>query len=222
MQPQSLDRRLRDLPGSSLGPEFTYLSTSDSRRLDDIRRRWGDINDAQTSFSNMSSPLSLTQSSRPRLPGPAQTGIVTAPEFLRGFGGVNSQPVNDARAEHFSPGTTVRDSSSEELRRRRKRRKIDHENGMPGSGLNGFRYGYKGAVVPGRLKMEIASCDGGVVDMLTMHDREYAPENVLRNDQSVYCTHHGQCNLLLRHIGETSFSLTKVVIKSPATGFTAP
>jgi hypothetical protein len=84
-----------------------------------------------------------------------------------------------------------------------------------------FKYGHKGQVVPGRLRMEIVSCDGGE------HRRDSPPglykvQNVLRNDKSVYCSESSQCNLLLKHIGEAPFALEKVVIRAPDRGFTAP
>lgn len=109
-----------------------------------------------------------------------------------------------------------------DINRRRKRRKIDHDDPLVNGGMNGFRYGHRGSVVPGPLRMEIEHCDGGVIPALSMHNQLYAPNNVLRNNRSVYCTHHTQCNLILAHLGQTSFTLTKMVIKAPASGFTAP
>jgi len=50
----------------------------------------------------------------------------------------------------------------------------------------------------------------------------YRPENILKNDQSVYCTKSANCNILLRHRGDTTFSLERLVIKAPERGFTAP
>lgn len=106
-------------------------------------------------------------------------------------------------------------------RRRTKRRKLDSDS--LGGSLPGFSYGYHGQVVPGPLKMEIVSCDGGHYNDSAGHGRFfYWPENVLRNDKSVYCTETNRCNIILRHQGETPFCLKKLVIKAPATGFTAP
>ncbi|OCL14771.1 hypothetical protein AOQ84DRAFT_280359 [Glonium stellatum] len=104
-------------------------------------------------------------------------------------------------------------------RRRTKRRKLEHENAP--QNFEGFKYGHFGQVVPGRLKMEMVSCDGGEYSedpALAL----YRPENVLKNDKSVYCTKSSRCNILLKHQGETTFCLEKIVIKAPERGFTAP
>ena len=106
-------------------------------------------------------------------------------------------------------------------RRRAKRRKLDSDVVSTGH-LGGFSYGFRGQVVPGPLRMEIVSCDGGIHADAVMHGREYQPENVLRNDKSVYCTDKSECNLILQHIGQTPFTLRKLVIKAPERGFTAP
>ncbi|MCJ1275634.1 hypothetical protein MMC21_003437 [Puttea exsequens] len=125
-----------------------------------------------------------------------------------------------------SPDIIAREYSGEaevNSRRRAKRRKIEPE--APSTGhMNGFSYGHRGQVVSGPLKMDILHCDGGVHAEACRHGsgREYARENVLRNDKSVYCTDSSKCNLILRHLGETPFSLKKLVIKAPERGFTAP
>jgi hypothetical protein len=67
--------------------------------------------------------------------------------------------------------------------------------------------------------MEIVSCDGGIFQG---NDTSYSAENVLRNDNSVYCTKSNRCNLVIRHQGGTVFSLKELVIKAPHSGFTAP
>lgn len=104
--------------------------------------------------------------------------------------------------------------------RRNKRRKLDHDSSEKPE-YTCFKYGHKGQVVPGRLRMEVVSCDGGE------HQKDntaglYSVRNVLRNDKSVYCSERSQCNLLLKHMGEASFALEKVVIRAPDRGFTAP
>jgi hypothetical protein len=106
-------------------------------------------------------------------------------------------------------------------RRQTKRRKLDHNAGHKPE-FDGFKYGYKGQVVPGRLRMEILSCDGGEYfdkdHPLGLHN----VRNVLKNDSSVYCSESSRCNLLLKHIGDAPFSLEKIVIRAPDRGFTAP
>ncbi|KAI4678000.1 uncharacterized protein J4E88_006518 [Alternaria novae-zelandiae] len=104
--------------------------------------------------------------------------------------------------------------------RRHKRRKLEHDSSAATEYMC-FKYGHRGQVVPGRLRMEIISCDGGE------HRRDNPPglyrvQNVLRNDKSVYCSESSQCNLLLKHIGEAPFALEKIVIRAPDRGFTAP
>ncbi|KAK5146493.1 hypothetical protein LTR04_001036 [Oleoguttula sp. CCFEE 6159] len=90
-------------------------------------------------------------------------------------------------------------------------------------GLLAFKYGKYGQVVSGRLRMEIDSYDGG-----NFPENEggttalHCAYNVLQNNRSVYCTQRSTCNLILRHQGETIFSLEKLVIKAPERGFTAP
>lgn len=102
-------------------------------------------------------------------------------------------------------------------RARQKRRKLESDDYR--EGIRGFNYGQYGQVVPGALKMEIASCDGGIYD--PDGDNSF-PENMLRNDQSVYCTKSDRCNLVLRHRGEAPFCLKKIVIKAPRSGFDSP
>ena len=120
-----------------------------------------------------------------------------------------------------SPDITAQEYSGEaEMNRRRSKRRKLESDGL-GGGIQGFSYGHFGQVVPGRLKMEIVSCDGGNHIEQSGGAKDYGAENVLRNDQSVYCTRSDKCNIILRHLGETAFCLTKVVIKAPESGFTA-
>ena len=121
-----------------------------------------------------------------------------------------------------SPDIATQEYSGEaEVNRRRsKRRKLEGDG--PGGGMQGFNYGHFGQVVPGRLKMEIVSCDGGSHIEQYNGTKDYGAENVLRNDQSVYCTKSNRCNMILSHIGEITFCLKKLVIKAPERGFTAP
>lgn len=94
--------------------------------------------------------------------------------------------------------------------RRSKRRKLDAERLAPS--FKGFRYGKYGQVQPGQLHMEIVSCDGGMFS----NEESYAADNILKDDNSVYCTKGNRCNIVLRHQGATVFTLREVVIKAPA------
>ncbi|KAF2446114.1 hypothetical protein P171DRAFT_442551 [Karstenula rhodostoma CBS 690.94] len=148
------------------------------------------------------------------------------------------QRVRDARSVIEDPATDVLHSLSDHplnsfhtsrrersppsgldsQRRQTKRRRLDH-SATPVSEYDGFRYGYKGQVARGRLRMEVVSCDGGEYDR---DSSLYRVQNVLSNDKSVYCSQTGSCNILLRHIGEMPFCLEKMVIRAPDRGFTAP
>jgi hypothetical protein len=106
-------------------------------------------------------------------------------------------------------------------RRQTKRRKLEHSAGLKFEN-DGFRYGHKGEVVPGRLRMEILSCDGG-----EYYDKDHPiglhnVQNVLKNDNSVYCSESSRCNLLLKHVGDAPFAMEKMIIRAPDRGFTAP
>lgn len=107
-------------------------------------------------------------------------------------------------------------AESPSRRLRTKRRKLDSDDRRG----EGFTYGHYGQVVPGLLKMEIASCDGGVYydDGTGLSSR---PSNVLVDDSSVYSTRQSRCNLVLRHRGETPFCVKKIVIKAPKEGYDA-
>ncbi|RKF82773.1 putative regulator of chromosome condensation -like protein [Golovinomyces cichoracearum] len=101
--------------------------------------------------------------------------------------------------------------------RRVKRRKLNSDNSE--STFTGFTYGKFGQVEPGKLKMEIVSCDGGILEGT---DMQHPAENVLENDNTVYCTKSNRCNLILQHQGATVFCLKELCIKAPHSGYTAP
>jgi len=120
----------------------------------------------------------------------------------------------------FGPDTRTSDSREDEEanRKRSKRRKMDQE---PVVEVN--KYGYRGRVVSGPLKMDIMTCDGGFMTEVGRSTMVcYSPQNILRNDRSVYCTQTSECNIVFRHMGNHPFSLKKVVIKAPKSGFDAP
>ncbi|KAF2457236.1 hypothetical protein BDY21DRAFT_372029 [Lineolata rhizophorae] len=110
--------------------------------------------------------------------------------------------------------------------RRVKRRRLgnDISNEMVPERKEFVPYGHYGQVVPGKLRMEIEMCDGGEFERSTtsMRMSEHPPENVLKNDSSVYCTEAADCNMMLRHEGNVPFEISKLVIKAPSEGFTCP
>lgn len=109
---------------------------------------------------------------------------------------------------NFSP--PLRPSDLPDSNRRHKRRKLDSDRLAPA--FRGFRYGKYGQVEQGDLKMEIVSCDGGMFS----NESSYAAENILKDDNSVYCTKGNRCNIVLRHQGGSVFTLQELVIKAPA------
>ncbi|KAF2630348.1 hypothetical protein BU25DRAFT_408300 [Macroventuria anomochaeta] len=111
-------------------------------------------------------------------------------------------------------------SAPDTAHRRTKRRKLDHGSSRNAE-YQSHKYGYKGQMVPGRLCMEVVSCDGGQITRDNPM-KIYDVGNVLKNDKSVYCSESSKCNLLLKHIGDAPFALEKVVIRAPDRGFTSP
>ncbi|KAF9890914.1 hypothetical protein FE257_005171, partial [Aspergillus nanangensis] len=126
-------------------------------------------------------------------------------------GTILDEPVPYIDSPTVMPQEAGEDRSTE--RWRVKRRKLESDDNR--EGLQSFRYGQYGQVVPGALKMELASCDGGNYEP---EGESSWPENVLRNDSSVYCTKSDRCNLVLKHCGEAPFCLKKIVIKAPKNG----
>ena len=117
-----------------------------------------------------------------------------------------------------SPTVMPRDVETDsQMNRRTKRRKLESDDAR--ENVRGFSYGEYGQVVPGVLRMELASCDGGIFEP----DGESSfPDNVLRNDASVYCTKSDRCNLILKHMGGAPFCLNRIVIKAPKSGYDSP
>ena len=104
-------------------------------------------------------------------------------------------------------------------RQRNKRRRLD--SSPPPKPLQPIKYGYYGQVEPGRLKLELVSCDGGEhKDPNSPED--LGPQNILRHDKSVYCSERHSINVVLRHADDTPFCLEKLHIVGPEHGFTAP
>lgn len=120
------------------------------------------------------------------------------------------------------PSLTPQQHEQPEENRRVKRRKLDSDR--LSSDFRGFQYGKYGQVQPGTLTMELVSCDGGIyLDDTTHHAAgKYAAENILKNDNTVYCTTGPRCNIVLRHQGATVFTLKELVIKAPRSNFTSP
>ncbi len=103
--------------------------------------------------------------------------------------------------------------------RRVKRRKLDTEtSSVPKQAI---QYGYYGKVEPGRLKMELVSCDGGEHRDPRHPATSLGPDNMLKHDKSVYCSERPHANILLRHADSSTFCLEKLHIIGPEHGFTA-
>lgn len=228
-------RRLRDHMNDS--DERRRLRMQQSAVQEEIRRRHASEQiDSPDTFStdNAQPPLSALRSrmenvrNRARLRpqsraalmdtgGSVQQAVERLNEASSSLSSLLDQPI----PRIGSPDLNAREYSGEaDVNRRRKRRKLDSEVSI--GHMNGFSYGHRGQVVSGPLKMELVSCDGGIHNEAARHGKEYWPDNVLRNDKSVYCTDDSRCNIILRHLGETPFCLKKIVIKAPERGFTAP
>ncbi|GAM84211.1 hypothetical protein ANO11243_022040 [Dothideomycetidae sp. 11243] len=105
----------------------------------------------------------------------------------------------------------------EDRPRHAKRRKLDSSFSVYD---RSYKYGHYGQVEPGRLKLDLCSCDGG-----THQDRTspyYGPANILKHDKSVYSSQSPHCNIILRHHDSTAFTLEKLIVIAPEDGFTAP
>ncbi|KAJ9612128.1 hypothetical protein H2200_003725 [Cladophialophora chaetospira] len=118
-----------------------------------------------------------------------------------------------------SPAWQEQSSGDHGERQRAKRRKLD--DGTYEEESRTFSYGEKGQVVPGQLRLDIISCDGGEYSDPHTPINSY-PQNVLQDDTRVYCTKSNRCNLLLKHVGGMPFTLTKIVVKAPRSGYDAP
>ncbi|KAI4870928.1 hypothetical protein F4820DRAFT_402418 [Hypoxylon rubiginosum] len=136
---------------------------------------------------------------------------------LRALLDFTHSPVHPFSDPTFSSPPPPPPQDPTEENRRVKRRKLDSDR--LSSGFQGFRYGKYGQVEPGQLTMELVSCDGGI---FADDGQKYAAENILKNDQTVYCTEGPRCNIILRHQGATVFTLKELVIKAPRSNFTYP
>jgi hypothetical protein len=71
--------------------------------------------------------------------------------------------------------------------------------------------------------MEIVHCDGGEFDPdIDEVPEDFDADNLLRNEPSVYCSKRSTCNILLRHEQGALFDVSKIIIKAPEAGYTAP
>ena len=128
-------------------------------------------------------------------------------------------------------GTTSRrrrTRRSSDERGDRKRRKLAPITSSPPPGtphrpINPIKYGYHGQVVPGRLQLELISCDGGEHRDPLHPDTRLDVDNILRHDRSVYCSERPEANVVLRHRDRgTPFCLERLWVVGPEGGFTAP
>ncbi len=104
-------------------------------------------------------------------------------------------------------------------RRRPKRRRLEADTLAT---IPPIKYGRFGQVEPGRLRLDLVSCDGGE-HMDNRHPTLYlGPKNLLRHDKTVYCSSNSSSNVVLRHADDSPFTLEKLHIVGPEHGFTAP
>ncbi|KAI1815297.1 hypothetical protein GGS20DRAFT_544363 [Poronia punctata] len=164
----------------------------------------------QNSAQNMG-PFGTGHNVRPRSP---VDNAQSSPFGDSGSSNTRTTPASEL--SHPSPYPSQRPGSREDSRRA-KRRKVDTDR--LANDFRGFRYGKYGQVEPGPLTMELVSCDGGMYSDSTT---AYVAENILKNDNSVYCTEGPRCNIVLRHQGATPFTLKELVIKAPKNNYTSP
>ncbi|KAL1642025.1 hypothetical protein SLS58_005613 [Diplodia intermedia] len=198
-------RRIRSPP--RLEPSDPPTSAIRNRPHAEPSQRFSALRRARQQREQSSTPLSeLTELER------AGERLAEISQSISQLIGPNNLSNAELLRLEFGP---PRDDASE--RRSFKRRKLDRDDA---SAILSSRYGHFGQVVPGRLRMEIVSCDGG--EYSDNSGDLHRVDNALKNDASVYCTKKSHCNMILRHQGESAFSLDKIVIKAPERGFTAP
>jgi hypothetical protein len=206
-----------------------HRTSAQSARHDTMRRLFGPPRDSDPPDNLMRRPPTANPN-RPRAT-PSERYLRRSSARIRGeraemesaadlLDSLSDIPINSPFPSFANTGARPR-SPTVEVGRQTKRRKLEHQSGAK-SEYDGFKYGHKGQVVSGRLKMEILSCDGG-----EYFDKDHPiglhnVRNVLKNDSSVYCSESSRCNLLLKHIGDAPFALEKIVIRAPDRGFTAP
>lgn len=183
--------------------------------------------DAHTQGHDSSSVSdTLLQTSGPSSPARARRRAFRPSERLQRYQrerlGQNARtPVTDTHPPlaRLSPASPALSSGDRGERLRSKRRKLD--DGTYDEEPQTFQYGFDGQVVPGQLRMQIVSCDGGEYSDPHVPINNY-PQNILLDDNSVYCTKSNKCNMLLKHVGGMPFTLTKIVVKAPRAGFDSP
>lgn len=121
----------------------------------------------------------------------------------------NTSPIPPIITPSTSSFSSQRTHDHTDDHRRNKRRRLDSERRI--ANHKPLRYGNYGQVLPGRLQMEIITCDGGMFS----NESSYAAENILKDDSSVYCTKGNRCNIVLGHWGDTPFTLGELIIQGP-------
>lgn len=190
------------------------------------QRRRRDFDAHNQAHDSPSVSDSLLQTSGPSSPARARRRAVRPSERLQRYQrerlGQNARtPMADTHPPfaRLSPASPALSTGDRGERLRSKRRKLD--DGTYDEEPQTFRYGFDGQVVPGQLRMQIASCDGGEYSNPNVPINNY-PQNILLDDTSVYCTKSNKCNMLLKHVGGMPFTLTKIIVKAPRAGFDAP
>jgi hypothetical protein len=186
-----------------------------SSRYHDLPEPWptvnGDVSDVLDDWEQYGREEQPMDSSLPVFETTTESGRSVLRAFLD-----LTQPISPTLPDLFNSLNPQRHELPED-NRRVKRRKLD--SNRLSSNFRGFQYGKYGQVEPGHLKMELVSCDGGIYSDDTT---KYSAENILKNDNTVYCTEGPRCNIVLRHQGATVFTLKELVIKAPRSNFTSP
>jgi hypothetical protein len=143
---------------------------------------------------------------------PSRRALIASPHHRR-----QRSPTFNRQQWHAEHIERRRQADEAAGRLRTKRRRLDHDL-LPTS-QPPIKYGHYGQVVPGRLKLNIISCDGGE-HRDPRHPSTYlGPENLLRHDKSVYCSERPSSGILLRHADDSPFCLDKLQYIAPAFHF---
>lgn len=223
---EALDREMGDRTAAlgNIDRHTSHQAGGESSTIGDGRRRdlEAHLQDrGTTSISEgppqMSNPPGLVRSRR-RAVRPSERLQRYQRERLAQSG---RTPTSETYASQSNQSPAWREQSAGDHggRQRAKRRKLD--DGTYEEESRTFSYGEKGQVIPGQLRLDILSCDGGEYSDPHTPINSY-PQNVLQDDTSVYCTKSNRCNLLLKHVGGMPFTLTKIVVKAPRSGYDAP
>ncbi|RMZ85933.1 hypothetical protein DV736_g6513, partial [Chaetothyriales sp. CBS 134916] len=195
-----LEALLSEEPDTSQGPILPPAGLSPS---DLVRTRRRAFRPSERLTRSMRQRLASTTDSI--IPSPSSSSVPPLPRPL------SPRPRSDSAQRDYADSSYDRDA-----RNRAKRRKLD--DGSYDDQPKALTYGHKGQVVPGHLRLEVVSCNGGEYVDPQMPVNSW-PQTVLEDNLSVYCANSNRCNMLFKHSSGMPFALTKIIIKAPHAGY---